>query len=205
MIQYFGYLKLKTENGKTILLFEDIKAKFLNEKEKAQASYVFKFKDSFEMVTILDDKGKIVFFGRLHFTELPQGQIVVPANLEESKWRKAVYDKNIVSIKTDKELYTPAIIEKAKAQEKSLIYSEILSLCHSDDSILSADNLIYKKALLNAKNEFDRLFNDNSLESFINFIIEPQKGLYGSSPLELILRGQSENLLFFLANLKNVA
>lgn len=197
---YVGHFTEFSEMGMEGLAFgfEDHKASYLSGYEKLDLTYFFKIKDSFPLV-VISNKNKNVYEGPLSFTYHQETQSVVPKEIEFNLFKKMVSEKFLITLSTYQVLFDEKIILSSSIKENEFIFKEIEKLLLTPDSQLSAEFLLFKQQFSAVKNCLLKLESHNPEKfNFKSYITSAQDFLFGSSPIEVILRGDGSHLVEWL-------
>lgn len=199
---YYGKFEWFSEMGSEgpSLMFVDEKAKYLSGYEQLELSYFFKHLDQFMIVVLYQDRN--VYSNLTTFSYNSKIGAVIPQDIELKTLQEWISKGAHISITTNKKLYGDKIILKASGLEDDFLLENIQKLMKTPDSKLSEKLLIYKKEFkivdkcLKVFQKTDRKHKNKwTLDSFI---VEPQSFLFGSKPIEVILRGDGEHLIEWL-------
>lgn len=199
---YHGKLEWFSEMGSEgpSLIFVDEKAKYLSGYEQLDLAYFFKHLDQFMM--IVNYQEKIVYSNLTTFAYNAKAGTVIPQDIDLKTLKSWIDGKAMVSITTSKKLYSDKIILKADGMEKDFLLENITKLMKTPDSKLSEKLLVYKKEFKIVEKCL-KVFQKSNIKdkdqwTLETFITTPQSFLFGSKPLEVILRGDGEHLIEWL-------
>lgn len=199
---YQGKLEWFSEMGSEgpSLMFVDEKAKYLSGYEQLELSYFFKHLDQFMMVVLYQDKN--VYSNLTTFAYNSKVSAVVPQDIELKILKEWISNGAHISITTNKKLYADKIILKADGLENNFLLENIHKLMKTPDTKLSEQLLVYKKEFKIVEKclkIFQKTDAKNKEKWTLDFfIVAPQSFLFGSKPIEVILRGDGAHLIEWL-------
>lgn len=197
---YVGHFTEFSEMGMEGLAFgfEDHKASYLPGYEKLDLTYFFKIKDIFPLV-VISHQNKTIYEGPLSFTYHSETQSVVPKEIDFKVFRKIISEQYLVTLSIDKLLFDEKIILSASIKENDFMFQEIEKLLLTPDNKLSPEFLSFKNQFESVKKCLLKLESHNPNKfNFKTYLTSPQDFLFGSSPIEVILRGDGSHLVEWL-------
>lgn len=178
--------------------FEDIRGKYLSGYEVLDVTYFFKIKDSFPSVTI-SDNNQTLYEGPLSFTYNAELQAVIPKEIDVASFKKMLKNKNLITLSSEKVLYEDKIIIKMDIAEKDFLVSEINKLLSLPEKKVPANFVQIRKDFSSIKDSLSKIESHDPIKfNFNTYISTKQSFLFGSSPIEVVLRGDGSHLVEWL-------
>jgi hypothetical protein len=195
-MKYIGNFDSFSEMGSegVSFMFQDEKAKYLSGYETLELSYFFKRDDLF-IVSVFDNTN-LVYQGPLSFQYSSKYNTLIPKEIDFKAFNLWVNKKYTVHLNSSKKLYEDKIILKANNLETDFLLSQIEHLMKTPSSKLSPKMKSYKQQFNNIKKYIKKLYNNE--KSFDDYISSPQEFLFGSTPIEVVLRGDGVHLVKWL-------
>lgn len=199
---YHGKFEWFSEMGMegASLIFVDDKAKYLSGYEQLDLSYFFKNFDQFHLV--INFKDELVFNNMATFVYNGKYGSVLPQEIDVKKLKEWINGGASVGLSTTKKLYGDKIILKASGIENEFLLENIKKLMKTPDSKLSQQFIGFKKEFKivdKCLKEFQKMDPKNQAKfNFDTYIVEPSSYLFGSKPIEVILRGDGAHLVEWL-------
>lgn len=178
--------------------FEDIRRKFLKGYAKLDVAYFFKLKDSFK-VSIFNPKNELVYEGELTFKYDKEAQSVIPKEIAFKDFQLMISQRYLVLLSTDRELYPPQLILDLEISEKDFLISEVKKLLQTPDENLPNNLKTYKSQFQSIESALMKIgeFAGQPID-FFNYLSQKNSFLFGSTPLEVVLRGDGNHLVEWL-------
>lgn len=177
--------------------FSDRKAKYLQGYSKLDLAYFFRLKDSFKLCTVFHKKTKKeLYSGPITFYYNKKTQTILPFEISYDLFLDIVRQEHIVSLSSEIKLFEDKIVLDASIKEDDFILNEIQNLLITEDIKLDEFLLKVKKEIKAVQKCLNKLQQyDESKFEFNNFMKTPHSFLFGSKPIEVILRGDGEHLV----------
>lgn len=192
MNNYRGHFNWFSEMGMegATPIFEDLRARYLGGYESLELSYFFKNLNTVKVNVCLNNE--IVYDGVLTFIYSTKHNGLIPLEVNLKTFNLWISQKAYVSLDSEKPLYEDKIILKANIKEKDFLTSEISKLLKAKDTTLPDNFKKYKKEFKAIKKYLKVL---DSTAVFNDYILSPHSFLFGSTPVEIVLRGDGESLV----------